>query len=76
MDAALALEMNAGDGGFELLEPGLAAQLVGCARGPSTVTVPARADSPLRAGDVGVLEERIDVEAGEVEAWPGSGSRR
>ena len=76
VDAALAFEMNAGDGGFQLLQAGFAAKLLGMGE---------RAFDGDRAGqrgfaaeglDVGKLEQRIDVEAGELEPGLGLRSRR
>jgi hypothetical protein len=76
VDAALALEMHAGNGRFQVLEAGFAAQLLG---------VGERARDGDRAGqrrfaaeglDVGQLEKRIDVEARKLEAGLGLHSRR
>ena len=68
VDAALALQMNAGDGDRQLIAGGpRRAAASGCASGPSRVTVPASADSPLRPCTWASLKQRADVEAREIE---------
>ena len=70
VDAALALEMNAGDGDFQLLQAGFAAELLGVGEGPSTRDRSGQRGFAAESFDVGQLEQRIDVEAREIErAW-------
>ena len=76
VDAAFALEMNAGNGCFQFLEAGLAAKLLGVGERALHGDGAGQRGFAAESFDVGKLEERIDVEAGELETGLGLRSRR
>ena len=66
VDSALALEVNAGNGCFQLLQAGFSAQLLGV-RERAFYRDGARQRGFAAEGlDVGELEQRIDIGAGEL----------